>query len=203
MAKYIIKYFLNINHFIKIILLIIPKISIKNIKQPSPSKFYLPYCGINKCDGLFKIKYINDNFSFDLECDKNSNHQKKNIFFKTFERFYLKEENINNFNSIICPQHSENLIFYCLDCKECLCNTCSNNDKEKHKVHDFKNFIDLIPTSHKINEMKNRLQFYDKLIDSINEWHKLLITKLEDLKQKIINEKQLMEKMLLNFNKYY
>ena len=64
------------------------------LKISLSTKFYYPICPENNCNGVLLIKYINDNFSLDYECENNKSHQGKNIYFKTFERFYLKGREI-------------------------------------------------------------------------------------------------------------
>ena len=54
-------------------------------------KFYYPYCREKGCDGVLSVKF-NDNFSLNYICDKNEKHQKKKIYFKTFEKFYLQDK---------------------------------------------------------------------------------------------------------------
>ena len=94
----------------------------KNEKKIS-SKFYCPSCRINNCDGVLKIKINKNNFSLDYECDKNEEHKGKNIYFKTFERFYLKEINIDKCEK--CCSVLENYIKYeCKSCEKYFCSTC-------------------------------------------------------------------------------
>ncbi len=57
-------------------------------------KLFYPYCKENNYGGVLKIA-INDNLSVDYKCSKNPMHKKENIYFKTFERFYLKEKKID------------------------------------------------------------------------------------------------------------
>ncbi len=84
--------------------------------------FYYPCCKDKRCDGILKIK-INDNYSVDFECDKNENHKKKNLFFKTFERFYLKEKKAEKCS--ICNSNLENSHRYnCGQCKKLFCGSC-------------------------------------------------------------------------------
>ena len=59
------------------------------------SKFYYPSCKNNNCDGVANISINKNNFSLDYECEKDKTHKRKNIYFKTFERFYLKESDID------------------------------------------------------------------------------------------------------------
>ena len=55
------------------------------------NKFYYPFCRVPGCNGVLGIRINDNDFSLDYECDKNENHYGQNIYFKTFERFYLKE----------------------------------------------------------------------------------------------------------------
>ena len=206
--------------------------------------FYIPLCGENNCNGLLRIKKINENFSLNFECEKSSQHNRKNIIFKAFERFYLKEkkiekckkcdsnnisckckickniycsscsindkhikensENSINMDSQKCLTHNSGKNHYCLDCKEYLCETCVENEHEEHNVE---NLSYAVPSSNKIDEMKKRISHYDTLLNSIIESSKSLLEiylqKIENLKQNIIDEKNLIEKLVINFNKKY
>lgn len=112
-------------------------------------KIYYPCCKENGCNGLLKIK-INNNFSIDYECDIKENHKGKNIYFKTFERFYLKEDEID-----MCSKcHIDlpyNFIFKCNICGNNYCNSCFQFDI--HIKDNLKN-LDLLLSScpkHKVN----------------------------------------------------
>ena len=99
------------------------------------TKFYYPSCRERGCNGLLKI-IINDNFTIDYECDKNGEHKGKNIFFKTFELFYLKEKEINKCSK--CHSNIDNDYLY--NCKKCgllYCTNCFLFDK--HIKEDFNN----------------------------------------------------------------
>ena len=133
-------------------------------------KLFYPYCKENNCGGVLEIT-INENFSVDYKCSKNPMHKKENIYFKTFERFYLKEKQID---------------------------TCSQTNKIKNKsqtsnkpdIHTKKNnnnleeisklnIIDYIPSKNKINKILNKLKTYEELINIINDWQKKLMNKIE------------------------
>ena len=58
-------------------------------------KFYIPLC--RECNDILNIKINPLNFSIEYECEFNDYHYDIDIFFKTFERFYLKEQKINEF----------------------------------------------------------------------------------------------------------
>ena len=67
------------------------------------TKFYYPQCKEIGCNGLLNIKF-GDIFSLDYHCEKNKKHFGKKIFFKTFERFYLEEKEVekcSNYFSIL------------------------------------------------------------------------------------------------------
>ena len=204
--------------------------------------YYYPFCKEINCGGVLKIK-INNNFSIDYECSKNPEHNKKNIYFKTFERFYLKEKEIdnqckckeneikyickecnqiycsscikndihikkdnNNLKKICkyCKKNNKNLPHYCNECEEKFNNLCLmiNSNKNKKK-YNFENILDYIPSKNKIDYILNKLKNYDELIDIVNNWQKTLMQKIEHLKENILNEKTLLNKMILNFDKYF
>ena len=102
-------------------------------------KFYYPYCKENKCKGVLKIK-INNNFSVDYECDQNENHKGNNIFFKTFERFYLKEQSIDECSNSSCEHRLDtNNIYKCKKCDNIYCSNCFILDQ--HIKKDINNLI--------------------------------------------------------------
>ena len=100
------------------------------------SKFYYPYCREQRCNGILNIKFDDNNFSVTYECDKNKNHKGKKIFFKTFERFYLKEKEIETCSS--CLSILDYDIFYlCKKCYKIYCTLCFV--KDEHIKKDFNN----------------------------------------------------------------
>ena len=147
-------------------------------KKYLPNKIYLPSC--NFCNGLLNINIDSLRFSIEYECDLNKEHRsKRNIFFKTFEKFYLKEKKINNKseldkchicnstyfckccnnyneNSIRCSKHNKDFNFYCLNCKTNLCIICIK-EYNIHEDHEIKHFFDIMPSSHTIDKLKKTL----------------------------------------------
>ena len=177
----------------------------------SSKAFYYPCCPVKNCNGVLWIKYINENFSLDYECEKNEEHKGDNIYFETFEKFYLNKEeyikkNVNNFINIKdtnneCTDHERQKNYYCIDCKTYLCKECS---KVGHEGHQVKDILESIFSQNKINELIDRLKYYDKLINKIDSSLELFNVefskKIEKLKKEIITEKKLMEKLILNYN---
>ena len=94
-------------------------------KQIESLKKFYPYCKVPNCGGTLLIIRINDNFSIDYKCSKNEKHNGKNIYFKTFERFYLIENKIEK-----CCQCNKSFnitnIKHQYKCKECEKNYCSS-----------------------------------------------------------------------------
>ena len=212
--------------------------------ETNENKFYYPFCRNPGCDGVLKIKINRNNFSLDYECDKNKEHNGKNIYFKTFERFYLKEmikdkckrcssflentikykckscenyycsscfifhkhikQNINNIKIIStkCNNHNANIMHYCIKCKKYLCNYCLKN-KNTHQEHITKNLYNLMPSKQTINKIKNRIKEYDEIMNDIDIWLKEFEQKIKRLKQNLKDEKELFQKLILNFNQSF
>ena len=210
-------------------------------KDNKTDKYYFPYCQI--CGGVLKIT-INDNYSINYECSKNENHSGENIYFKTFERFYLKEKEMTDkcclcnksFETIIkyickvckkayccpcyykdihisediynldfvyqcCKIHNQKLIHYCIQCKKNFCKDCLLEKNNNHSnYHEIKNLFNFTPSKNKIASLLDKLNTYDELIKSINSLVKTFIEKIEHLKENILNEKELLNKMVSNFN---
>ena len=114
--------------------------------------FYYPYCKEKGCDGVLKLE-INDDFSIVFECDKNDKHKKNKIYFKTFERFYLKEKSIDNCSKCNC--NVENDIYKCTKCKSIYCCYCFQFDE--HIKQDFAN---LYIINRKCQKHKRELIYY-------------------------------------------
>ena len=105
-------------------------------KQNLSNKFYYPFCIEEGCKGLLNIK-IGDNFTLDYECENNASHKRKNIYFKTFERFYLKEKEIKScFN---CLAKLDNISYKCIKCDKIYCILCFMNDNHiKKNINNLK-----------------------------------------------------------------
>ena len=98
-------------------------------------KYYYPQCKELGCNGLLNIK-LKDNFTLEYECDINKNHNSKKIFFKTFERFYLKKKEINKCSN--CDSILDNDVLYkCKTCSNIYCTICFT--KDEHIKNDMNN----------------------------------------------------------------
>ena len=53
--------------------------------------YYIPICRNNGCEGHLKIKIDEENFCINGKCQNNKEHIFNNIYFETFERFYIKK----------------------------------------------------------------------------------------------------------------
>ena len=86
-------------------------------------KYYYPCCREKNCNGILGIKINNNNFCIDCICDKNKLHRQNNIYYKTFERFYLKEINIPKCSKCnICLEND--LKYECKICEKIYCGFC-------------------------------------------------------------------------------
>ena len=71
------------------------------------------------------------------------------------------------------------------------------------KKIESSNIADYIPSKNIINCIIDKLKTYDELIEIINSWLKTFMQKIEHLKEKILIEKALLNKMILNFDKNF
>ena len=98
-------------------------------------KWFYPCCKVPNCGGILKIK-INDNFTIDFKCSKDEEHTGKKIYFKTFERFYLKENKIKKCNQCNTILKITNTKYECKECEKIYCKSCFMTDihiKKKYK----------------------------------------------------------------------
>ena len=69
-------------------------------------------------------------------CDKDKNHQNNNLYFETFERFYLSEQNIQKcYNCFINLENKDK--YECKECDKLFCSSCFLSDK--HIIGNIKN----------------------------------------------------------------
>jgi len=210
------------------------------------TKIFIPAC--QKCNGYLNITINPLNFSIDYFCTNNNLHKDKNIYFKTFERFYLKEKELKHCsNCLICLENSE--FFECNICQQTFCCRCHNKDIQvnghKYKDNNYTNnrckihyndfteycfncnknicisclksaehinhqivyYHNYMPSDNEIENLKIRIkeksEFYEKLIKKIDDWNQKFNLKLEELKQNLKDEISFLEKITFNFNKNF
>ena len=84
-------------------------------------------------------------------------------YVKIVPNFIKKEKNhkkLTNINIIddICLIHEENIILYCHNCEESICNTCLKSKKHKgHEINELK-FLVLENLKNKIVKLKKNYQ---------------------------------------------
>lgn len=166
-------------------------------KEHPPKKFYYPSCKKCNCNGVLLIKFINDNFSLDYECEKNKEHQEKNIYFNTFERFYLKENEISNCSKC----HSKKASHKCKICENNYCSPCSLFDEhiKQNNNNAIKIYKDCPIHNDNLNNYCIHCQEY--LCDSCSEEEKHNEHTIKSLVDMIPSKKEIKE--LNNRMKYY
>ena len=63
----------------------------KNVIDSTNNLYYIPVCRNKDCEGNLKIKIDEEKFLINGICQKNKVHIFNNLYFETFERFYLRE----------------------------------------------------------------------------------------------------------------
>jgi len=96
------------------------------IEKEDKKKYYYPFCKEVGCDGILSVE-LNDDFSLDYQCSKNEKHQKKRIFYKTFERFYLQEKIIEKCSKCHCDFGNDE--YKCIKCNKIYCCYCFKYDE--------------------------------------------------------------------------
>jgi hypothetical protein len=208
------------------------------------TKIFIPTC--QKCSGILNITINPLNFSIEYSCPNNNLHNDKNIYFKTFERFYLKEKElkncsdclinlenseffeceickkifccrchikdiqenghkykVNNYTNNRCRIHYNDLTEYCFNCNKNICISCSTSvEHTNHKTIYYRNCM---PSDNDIENLKIKIkeksQFYEKLIEKLDEWSQKFSLKIEELKQNLKDEISLLEKIIFNYKK--
>ena len=102
-------------------------------------KIFYPYC--EKCNDLLEFEIEPLNFSVKFKCQNNEYHNKSNLYFKTFERFFIKEKEI--LKCFKCKINLENSEYYnCQACENPYCNKCyiedikTNNHKNANLIEN-------------------------------------------------------------------
>ena len=94
---------------------------------------------------------------------------------------YKDKKNISR----ICDKHSEEYIFYCIDCKSQLCNECAKNKMQKKhkKIYLF----DELPEDDDIKIIQNIIEEYNNKIIKLK---KEKDNKLNEIRNILKNEKK-------------
>ena len=125
-----------------------------NINEIYENKFFVPVCRENGCNGNLKIFIFEESSLIKSECEKNKNHKNNNILYETFDKFYLKENKIQN--CFKCSQNIDSKDKYqCIKCDKLYCSSCFLLD-----AHIQKNWKNLKIISNKCPKDKNELIYY-------------------------------------------
>ena len=120
------------------------------------NKYYVPICKETDCGGYlhFYFHYKYKNFFINGHCEKNKNHKFENLYYETFEKFYLKEKFIQKCSN--CSQSLENNDKYkCNECDKLYCSSCFLSD-----LHIQKDWKKLEIITNKCLKHKKELTYY-------------------------------------------
>ena len=128
-------------------------IEIKKTGKSNKKEFiYIPVC--NNCDEILEIKFNLNNFTIEYECSKNPNHKQSNIFFETFDNYYLKKKIFAQCSK--CALYLDNdLEYVCKECKYIYCTDCFISD-----LHIKNNLDNLTIKSNKCKRHKEAMKNY-------------------------------------------
>ena len=118
------------------------------------NKYYIPKCQEIGCDGHLNILIFEESRLIKAVCEKNKNHKNNNILYETFEKFYLKENTIQN--CFKCCNNIESKDKYkCIKCDKLYCSSCFLLDN-----HIQKSWKNLKIISNKCPKDQNELTYY-------------------------------------------
>ena len=148
---------------------------------------------INLTDIICNIcKNNNKSISYDnifykcLTCNINicplckSSHDKNHIIINYDEKYY------------ICNEHNEKYMLYCEDCNKNLCTLCDG-----HKEHKRIFFVDILP---KKEDLIKKKQLLKSTIDDFNSEIKVLISRFNEVTNKINIYYKIIEDMINNYD---
>ena len=148
---------------------------------------------INLTDIICNIcKNNNKSISYDnifykcLTCNINicplckSSHDKNHIIINYDEKYY------------ICNEHNEKYMLYCEDCNKNLCTLCDG-----HKNHKRIFFVDILP---KKEDLIKKKQLLKSTIDDFNSEIKVLISRFNEVTNKINIYYKIIEDMINNYD---
>ena len=132
------------------------KISKSEFIEDEQNKYYIPICRESGCNGYLEFDFDNKDFFIKYNCHKNNNHNSNNLYYETFEKFYLKEKYIPKCYK--CNIFLENKDKYkCVECNKLYCISCFLSD-----MHIRKNWINLQIITNKCSKDKNELTYFCK-----------------------------------------
>ena len=148
---------------------------------------FIPTC--KECKNILNIKINPLNFSLEYKCEYNEKHNSSdNIYFKTFERFYLDQKKCKN--TIKTSKYNKSEKNYSSDCfsnndedncsnlfindSKCVkhnynfvayCLDCKSNlclfcikESNKHDSHVIKNYNDLMQNLNEVENLKKKIE---------------------------------------------
>ena len=98
----------------------------KYLKENEESIFYIPICKKKNCNGILELEFDLQNFVVNYQCEKDINHNRKSIYFETFNKYYLEKQNIDK--CTICL-HNLEIKYECKQCEKLYCHTCFLKDE--------------------------------------------------------------------------
>ena len=126
------------------------------------------------------------------------------------KKCYQADEHIKNNNNYLklyveeCSSHLYKANYYCLNCKKNVCIFCTK--KNSCKNHKIKDIPKMVPDEKDINNFKekviNKIKYVENLLDSIKEWKKSFISKINSIIINLKSEINILKKMFTNYDKY-
>lgn len=62
---------------------------LNNLENQEGAKNYIPICQESGCNGLLNVSINFDSFKINAICENNSTHKLDNLYFSTFNKYYL------------------------------------------------------------------------------------------------------------------
>ena len=118
------------------------------------NKYYIPMCQEIGCDGHLNILIFEESRLIKTVCEKDKNHKYNNLLYDTFEKFYLKENTIQNCSKC-CNNIESKDKYQCIKCDKFYCSSCFLLDN-----HIQKSWKNLKILSNKCPKDQSELTFY-------------------------------------------
>ena len=203
----------------------------KKIREEPNKNVFLPLC--SRCGDILNISIDPMTFEVSYNCSnedlskiasyshfekkymKSINSLKDELKNSTALPKYLFDEKEKNYNNILkyfyefekCKEHNLDNTEYCPICKHNICIFCANEEKHIYHKDQIIKYRDIVPSNNQcekiIQELINREKFIESFICKIEEWKKIVMKKIETLKQKLNEEIILLRKIVINYNKKF